>query len=83
MAADIAIAAEEIIKTRARLNDMYAKHTGRVSCVPCSSLPCCAFTDQSESYAVVVPMMLAFASSRRRLFESSVSQVLTPQVRAV
>lgn len=29
MAADIAIAAEEIIKTRARLNDMYAKHTGR------------------------------------------------------
>lgn len=30
MAADIAIAAEEIIKTRSRLNDMYAQHTGRV-----------------------------------------------------
>ncbi|CBJ26066.1 ATP-dependent Clp protease, proteolytic subunit ClpP [Ectocarpus siliculosus] len=29
MAADIAIMAEEIIKTRARLNDIYAEHTGR------------------------------------------------------
>lgn len=31
MAADIAIVAEEIIKTRARLNDLYAHHTGQVS----------------------------------------------------
>lgn len=31
MAADIAIIAEEIIKTRARLNEIYAEHTGRVS----------------------------------------------------
>lgn len=31
MAADIAIMAEEIIKTRARLNEIYAEHTGQVS----------------------------------------------------
>lgn len=30
MAADIQIMAEEIIKTRARLNDIYAEHTGQV-----------------------------------------------------
>lgn len=32
MAADIQIMAEEIIKTRARLNDIYAEHTGQVNC---------------------------------------------------
>lgn len=31
MAADIKIMAEEIIKTRARLNEVYAQHTMRVS----------------------------------------------------
>lgn len=31
MAADIAIVAEEIIKTRARLNELYAQHTKQVS----------------------------------------------------
>lgn len=31
MAADIAIVAEEIIKTRARLNELYAQHTEQVS----------------------------------------------------
>lgn len=30
MAADIAIVAEEIIKTRSRLNKLYSDHTGRV-----------------------------------------------------
>lgn len=30
MAADIQIMAEEIIKTRSRLNDIYAEHTGQV-----------------------------------------------------
>lgn len=40
MAADIAIAAEEIIKTRARLNEMYAKHTGRVSASPFCDVLC-------------------------------------------
>lgn len=34
MAADIQIMAEEIIRTRARLNDIYAEHTGQV-CVAC------------------------------------------------
>jgi ATP-dependent Clp protease protease subunit len=29
MASDVAIAAEEIIKTRGRLNKLYANHTGR------------------------------------------------------